>query len=50
MKYFVTINTLSSTTKLGRLLTDSVLRRYQNALVLRRYCIFYFPMFPFGFG
>lgn len=33
MKYFVTINTLSSTTKLGRLLTDSVLRRYQNALV-----------------
>lgn len=33
MKYFVTVNTLMSTTKLGRLLADSVSRRYHNALV-----------------
>ena len=33
MKYFVTVNTLQSTTKLGRLLADSVSRRYNNALV-----------------
>ncbi|WP_289741998.1 hypothetical protein [uncultured Duncaniella sp.] len=33
MKYFVTVNTLQSTTKLGRLLADSVFRRYNNALV-----------------
>ena len=33
MKYFVTVNLLSSTTKLGRLLADSVFRRYQNALI-----------------
>lgn len=31
--YFVTVNLLSSTTKLGRLLADSVYRRYQNALI-----------------
>lgn len=33
MKYFVTVNILLSTTKLGRLLADSVSRRYHNALV-----------------
>lgn len=33
MKYFVTVNTLQSTTKLGRLLADSVYRRYSNALI-----------------
>ena len=33
MNYFVTINTLQSTTKLGRLLADSVYRRYNNALI-----------------
>lgn len=33
MKYFVTVNTLQSTTKLGRLLADSVTRRYNNALI-----------------
>ena len=33
MKYFVTVNTLQSTTKLGRLLADSVFRRYNNSLV-----------------
>lgn len=33
MKYFVTVNTLCSTTKLGRLLSVSVFRRYNNALV-----------------
>lgn len=33
MKYFVTVNTLQSTTKLGRLLADSVFRRYNNALI-----------------
>lgn len=33
MKYFVTVNTLNSTTKLGRLLADSVSRRYNNSLV-----------------
>ena len=33
MKYFVTVNTLNSTTKLGRLLADIVVRRYHNALV-----------------
>ncbi len=33
MKYFVTVNTLQSTTKLGRLLADTMSRRYNNALV-----------------
>ena len=33
MKYFVTVSTLNSTTKLGRLLAEIVLRRYHNALV-----------------
>lgn len=33
MKYFITVNTLQSTTKLGRLLADSVSRRYNNSLV-----------------
>lgn len=33
MKYFVTVNTLLSTTKLGRLLADKVSRRYNNALI-----------------
>ena len=33
MKYFVTVNTLQSTTKHGRLLADSVFRRNNNALV-----------------
>lgn len=33
MKYFITVNTLQSTTKLGRLLADSVFRRYNNSLV-----------------
>lgn len=33
MKYFVTVNTLQSKTKLGRLLADSVSRRYNNALI-----------------
>ncbi len=33
MKYFVTVNLLQSTTKLGRLLADSVFRRYNNALI-----------------
>lgn len=33
MKYFVTVNTLQSSTKLGRMLADSVYRRYHNALI-----------------
>ena len=33
MKYFVTVNLLQSTTKLGRLLAVSVFRRYNNSLV-----------------
>lgn len=33
MKYFVTVHVLSATTKLGKLLADAVLRRYNNALV-----------------
>lgn len=33
MKYFITVNTLNSTTKLGRLLADRVFRHYNNALV-----------------
>lgn len=33
MKYFITVNLLQSTTKLGRLLADSVFRRYNNSLV-----------------
>ena len=34
MKYFVTLNILKSTTKLGQLLTDIVVKRYDNALIL----------------
>lgn len=33
MKYFVTLNLLRSTTKLGQLLSDIVFKRYENALV-----------------
>lgn len=33
MKYFVTVSVLQSTTKLGRLLADLVVRRYGNALI-----------------
>lgn len=33
MKYFVTVNVLQSTTKLGRLLADTVSRHYDKALV-----------------
>lgn len=33
MKYFVTVNVLQSTTKLGRMLADPVFRHYNNALV-----------------
>lgn len=33
MKYFVTVRLLQASTKLGRLLADSVFRRYHNALV-----------------
>lgn len=33
MKYFITVNVLQSTTKLGRLLADTVFRHYHNALV-----------------
>lgn len=33
MKYFVTVRLLQASTKLGRLLADSVSRRYNNALI-----------------
>ena len=33
MKYFVTLNLLKSTTKLGQLLADIVVKRYDNALI-----------------
>ena len=33
MNYFITVISVESTTKLGRLLADSVFRRYNNALV-----------------
>lgn len=33
MKYFVTVNTLNSTTKLGKLLANSVFSRYNNSLI-----------------
>ena len=33
MKYYITVTTLQSTTKLGRLLADKVKRRYNCALV-----------------
>lgn len=33
MKYFVTVHVLSATTKLGKLLADVVLKRYNNALL-----------------
>ena len=33
MKYFVTVNVLQSTTKLGRLLADTVSRHYDKALI-----------------
>lgn len=33
MKYFVTVRTLISTTKLGKVLSDIVFRRYNNALI-----------------
>lgn len=33
MKYFITVNVLQSTTKLGRLIAEKVFRRYNNALV-----------------
>lgn len=33
MKYFITVNTLLTTTRLGKMLAETVSRRYNNALV-----------------
>lgn len=33
MKYFISVNTLNSTTKFGKILADIVVKKYHNALI-----------------